>query len=304
MSVLRPILAGFLLIGLFAPAEASITETSSIVKTLEGLEDQPLVLVNLTNTLYTANNTLGRKEWRDYLSAEIHKVISQPQEAETIANFVIGKIVHIVPKELIEPESAQAITHLQERGIPVLGVTRKQLSTAYAPDFGDLTVRQIGVLGIDFSRSEESLPVPLHVQDDETYNYRKGVLFLRKSAKEHPFLTFLQKIHYRPSKVILIENDPRNLEEYEELMKREKIPFLGILYQKPRQPYQDPMNPIIGLLELIEFNRTGRVLQDPEVEYEAKKLTTGEANEMLRSLILFLEEELFPWKQKGMALQT
>ena len=262
----------FLIIFLFITSthlNSLIIETDDISSIMTEADSQTLVLFNITNTIYTSSTTMGDSLWKNYFAKKVHDLLSDQKTADDVVNHVKNKIVTSVPKKLVDEKIAGMITCLQENQIPVLGLTLKHLSRPYAENFGEITSKHLVSLGIDFEKTNAYLQVDLDRYNEPQQQYAYGLIFTSGSPPGNAVSHFLKRTSL--TKVIIIDDRQRNLEDAEQIILQNDIAFTGFRYTKC-DTRKERFDPTLGIIEFLKFLSTGEVISDDEAA-SIKELT-------------------------------
>lgn len=265
----------------------TIIETDKIETIFsDELDKETLVLFNLTNTIYTSSNTMGNSLWKNYFCGKVRKLFKDEKVANGIINRVKNKIVKVVPKRLIEEETSQIISELQDKQIPVLGLTLKHVSRPYANNFGKITARHLLAIGVDFKLTNEYLNIdsPLH---DDNFQYLYGLIFSQGKPPGKAVESFLNHIDYSINKVLVIDNSEENLKDLEEVLNHAGIAFQGFHYTEKKDQSFDPL---LGTIQFLTFLETNKVISDEEAIIIKETISAKNIDAMLNEAIISLAQ--------------
>src|SRR5205823_1789198 len=144
--------------------------------------------------------------------------------AEQFINKIKNEIVSNIPKKPVEEFTPEFIAHLQEQKIPVLGITRKQLSTAYADNFGQITSNHLNSIGINLEATLSYLNVKEN-NDNSPFSFAYGLIFTNTRAVGPILLDFLNRLENQPAKIIMIDNSYDSLKNAEVALSGSDITF-------------------------------------------------------------------------------
>lgn len=170
---------------------------------------------------------------------------------------------------LIDERAPEYIQQIIEKGVPVIALTANLTGRLGAiSSLEEWRVASLRKLGIDFSKGAPSQSSLIFDHLDSyrgNYSvYLDGIIFAngKTVSKGEVFLSFLEKIHFSPKKVIFIDDRDENLKNLEvSIQKLDK----GIKYQ--------------GLHYLGAQNYPSRMISESEFESQWSKLAL-EAKEM------------------------
>jgi len=163
----------------------------------------------------------------------------RPTSWDGIAPEEIPHLISIMLSEgeiiLVEPLALQLVNELKKRKIKTIALT-----AARTGKFGiiekaeDWRINILKQFGFSFFSSFQQQPVIYF--DSETTNYslfKNGILFLgnEKNSKGDLLVRFLNKIQWKPEKIIFIDDKMSNLTSVKSSLIQENIPFYGYHYQ-------------------------------------------------------------------------
>lgn len=246
-----------------APIQGEIIETNEIAL-IENLTDpNTLVLFNVGSTLYEPGLTLSSNQWRLYFADRVQKLVPDPVAAQKLIDHVKNRIVEKLPKKSVEEITPQLIAQLQERHIPVLGITQKEMSTSYSENFGEITSKHLLSLGIDLEKTTSYLAVSKPSEGDH-YTFAYGMIFTYKKPEGPAVLSFLKRIK-KPSKIVMIDNSYDSLKSVETALASTGIAFEGVKYTRG-DIFKENFDPTLGTIEFFPFINEGKILTDEEAK--------------------------------------
>jgi hypothetical protein len=244
--------------------QGNIIETNEISSVKNYIDDRSMVLFNITGTLYAPSTTLSDHQWREYFAERVKAIIPDAAVGENLINRIKNEIVENIPKKPVEEITPQLIADLQERKIPVFGITRKRVTTPYADNFGLITSNHLKSIGIDLEKTVEySDPTN---KDSELYTFAYGMIFTNQKPVIPSLLKFLEDNHYSRSKIVMIDNDKESLEAVAVALGSTSIGFTGLRYSRA-DVQKTSFNPALGTIEFFAYmNEDKKVMTDDEAE--------------------------------------
>ncbi len=240
---------------------AEIIETSEIATVQNYVTEDSLVLMNITGTLYAPGTALADNQWRMFFEKRVKELVKDEAVAERMINTIKNEIVKKLPKKPVEETTAQFVAQLQSRKIPVLGITRKQMKTAYANNFDVITSKHLLSVGIDLGKTLSYLTV--QGNDDENQALAHGIIFTNKKMLGPSLLAFLNRLETKPAKIILVDDAEKNLKSAEEALQGHEIVFEGFRYSRSDKQNAD-FDPVLGTIEFFAFIADGSTMTDEE----------------------------------------
>lgn len=232
---------------------ATIYELPSVSHLAQYVDEDTLVLFDLDHTLFEATTAWGH-------GATFHHAIEKGKQEGldvlTAVESVYGrwadaqKACRVKPVEAITPE---VIRTLQDQSIKVIGLTHRQIRVSIA------SLDQLASIGVDFDRTAIH-----HEQVDldgfvAPVRYLEGVLFVADyNDKGEVLAAFLNKIGYRPKKVVFIDDAMRNLVSVEKALAPLGVAVTGLHYRLIENTLH-LWNPIVAELQAKLY---GTILSD------------------------------------------
>lgn len=231
----------FLLLSLVCAVQCfgNIIEVHSVKEIFESLESadsSSLVIFDVDETL-----TLPKDPEFQRINFQKHKKLIDPLLKPLTPrqkHFLINLMMASGPSVLIEDDVVKGIKELQGRSVKVLAFTSSL--TVKIPSTRDLKesrLHEMKRLGLDFDASFPELPPFIFFNQTPHFGYYpmfyKGVLFTNGygNTKAGIVKAFFKEIDWKPKKLVVIDDKLDNLRDIEEEMKKEKIPYLCLLYK-------------------------------------------------------------------------
>lgn len=241
--------------------QAEICETHEIETVLNEVNQDCLVLFNISSTLYESSTIFSDRQWREYFAKRVQQIVPDPTVSQKLINRVKNKIVREVPKKLVEEITPELISSLQQEKIPVFAITEKRMTTPYADNFGWITSQHLLNLGINFEATYSYFNA-LEDRNDK-YSFAYGILFTNKKNVGPALISFLETNQYQPSRIIMIDNSQKSLEIVEAALSTTNIAFTGWRYSRT-DSHRDTFYPVLGIIEFIAFINENKILSDEE----------------------------------------
>jgi hypothetical protein len=290
MKTLLSLFCGaFLAIGSLTSLQGEIRETNEMSTALESVDQDSFVFLNVSSVMYGPGTTLANVQWRDYFSDRVQKIVFKPEIREEIIAQVKNAIVKKVPKKNLEEITPALISDLQQQQIVVLGISKKETSTSYADNFGEITSNHLLSLGI---RLEDTLTY-LKVQEDEEkkdYTLVHGILFTNKQPEGPALLSFLEQAQKTPSKIVMVDNSFDSLKSVKEALESKGIVFEGIRYGGA-DAIKESFDPTLGTIQFFSFIKGGQILSDEEASEIKSRDPEGAATYYEKELDSFIKEK-------------
>lgn len=244
------------------PIQGEIIETNEIKTMIPFINQESLVFLNVTRTLYAPSNTLADRRWRDYFSNRVNEIIENQEAEQELIDKVKNQIVSTIPKKNVQEITPRLIDLLQDKRIVVLGITQKQLSTSYADNFGEITRNHLLNLDINFEKTLKYFELSKENLSKSEFSFAYGLLFTNKASVGPAIVAFLKQSGKQPSNVVIVDNSRDNLESVQEALSSIGIAFTGIRYGLADA--QEDFDPTLGTVEFFALINEGKILSDSE----------------------------------------
>lgn len=263
MKQLSGIVWGFLIaISSLTPLMGEIIETKEIRTLLPYVNKDSYIFFNITGTLYAPSTTLSDNQWREYFSTRVKQKINDPDISQKMIDQIKNMIVQKLPKRNVEEITPQLIANLQDQKIVVFGITKKQMATSYADNFGLITRNHLLSLGINLEKTLSYLSTE-KIENENGYSFAYGILFTNKQPEGPALLSFLKQNNLHPSSIIMVDNSRESLESVQEALMPTGIAFKGIRYGRA-DSLKESFDPTLGTIEFFALIHESKILSDAE----------------------------------------
>lgn len=125
--------------------------------------------------------------------------------------------------ELVDSQIPKIISTLQAKGIVVLALTRRNIKL-----LGN-TESELKKFGIDFSKGA---PIIKNQEFAPSMLFKDGIIFTSEQEKGEALNPFLSQIGFKPSSLILIDDQWYNIVSVDQAAAEQKINFNGFYYRQ------------------------------------------------------------------------
>lgn len=244
--------------------QAEVIETSNIADILSEIDSHTIVFFDIDDTLINTKMILGNTPWWYYFE---HHVSNAPIKEKHLPEIytTIQKILQHVPMELIEPHTSQMIKNLQQNGILAFALTARAKSDNYMDQADYVAYQHLGSVDIDFTRTILQIGVDPHTAQFFSY----GIIFTGYQ-KKGPFLkSFLENLDLHPHKIVFVDDNKKQMESVESVVKSMGIPFKGFRYNK-LDKFHEKFDPLIANIQLEALLTCDLLLSDEAAKKIAK----------------------------------
>lgn len=247
---------------IFAPlARAAIIEEAKMAEAISYADKDTLLIFDLDNTIMEPAQMLGSVQWYYYL---IKKYIDQGMEKKEAADKVTStwiRIQEVTQMQPVESATPSLIKKAQEGGIKAMALTARPTTLAKT------TIKQLQSIGVDFTRQpackKDLSSSPRHKDS----GYIGGVLFAGLENDKGDVLNeFLKDIKYKPTEVVFIDDDQKNVEAVDKALAAKGIKCSCVRYGGADQQVK-AFDPNMADIELDFF---GKILTDRAARAIAK----------------------------------
>lgn len=217
------------------------TDASVIHQEVMKLTKNDLVTFDVKGVIFSPDDQILRHEfvskYRQFLKQiELTKGIEEAKRLEGIV------LLNYEPR-LVDEAIPEIIKEIQHNGIKVIALTGGYTGAiSEVESKEDLRLKTLKNFGIDFSSSfsfpmisfesliekDSNNPVPL---------YKNGVLFTSRYPKGVVLKSFLEKVKFKPRRIIHIDNSSKKIDDVEKFAREAGIDYLGIHYVKIHEKY-------------------------------------------------------------------
>lgn len=201
-----------------------IIHTTSITALNEHvIDNQSLVLLDLDNTIFTPDTGHVGHVWFKYMLMYGQSVGYDYAAAYTITVAEFIKRQHEVRVVPAEAASIATIHALQQRNIPVIGLTGREQAMA------ETTRRDLASLKLDFTTS---IPIPecLALDIPGYAAWHQGVGYCNNNDKGVVLDHLFAATSYRPQQIIFVDDVEKHVVSVQQSALRHNIPYVGLRY--------------------------------------------------------------------------
>lgn len=263
-----------------APLQANIQQVSSL-KVLEDqikrLESDTLVIFDVDEVLFTDHDAI-LKPIGDPLKIQIfneHYAKARSEREREKITHVLSLPLTMAKKELVESSIPAIIQQLQKRSIKVIALTSCPTKPfGIIKNFEAWRLNHLEEFGIDFSGSFPHLDRLALEKLSSNYSsspvYYRGVLFAEGFSKADVLQAFLNAAHFKPKKVIFIDDMYCHLQQMEIKLKRLGIPYQGYYYVKVQKDSANDLNEEVARFQFDYLFEHQQWLSDQEAAMQLK----------------------------------
>ncbi|MBN9377540.1 MAG: hypothetical protein BGO14_10615 [Chlamydiales bacterium 38-26] len=265
-NLLRAITLSFIFITSL-PLQAKITETHEIADILQEIDEKTLVFFDIDDTLINTECMLGNTPWWNYFVNQLIKAHYSLDKLPEEINQIIQKIIMRVPVRLVDPQAAQMIEKLQQKGIPTFALTARLLKASYIENAALYTHAHLKSVGIDFT-----LTPLLDGEKGDFEFFSHGIIFTNHEEKGPYLRDFIHHYQLDPLKIVFIDDSLRHMKSVDQVLESIGIPFSGFRYGK-MDHFHSHFDPLVANIQLEALINFDKILSDEEA-YEISQRDT------------------------------
>jgi len=177
---------------------------------------EPLIALDIDNTLLAADQLLGSEQWVDAMLQPLSSLRRTPdlfarrtsQLLDRTYDPIVHTLTHAGRYHLTEAGVPHRLAKLQRMGLPTIAVTSRSPAVAQA------TIRSLRANGIDFGRSRLGRDLPELRIPGSAYPaiFRDGVLFTRGQDKGVLLHALLSLQFSAPGTVLYVDNKQKEVD--------------------------------------------------------------------------------------------
>jgi hypothetical protein len=252
----------------------SIESFNDIRSELDSADKDTLVIFDVDDVLITYNDMVLRPCGARFRPASWKDI--DPKEIPYLMSIMLneGKII------LIDPSAPRLVNKLESRGVKTIALTAARTGKfGVIENAEDWRLKILKQFNLDFSKSFPKNQIIYFgdgAKKENDYSlFKDGVLFLgdEKSTKGALLVQFLDKVQWKPKKVIFIDDKMSHLSSVETALNEAKIPFQGYQY-KGVEKLPGELNEQIAEVQFTYLRKDHKWLSDSEAKKEEKCLST------------------------------
>lgn len=249
------------------------------------LSENDLVLWDVDYTLILPKDRVLRYCNRQVYLRLIREILNNPDILpwdKYPENYLSSKRLLTSKHMLIDTRSPELVSALQSKKIKTIALTAAGTGPfGIIPSLEDWRIKDLLGLGFDFTPAFSQIKCLLFPEFDPHDSpplFKEGILFSSAYPKGGILALFLQKINWKPKKVIFIDDCLNFIKSVELAMKNAGIDFIGYYYMAADK-LPSEVDEKVGEYQFLHFAQYGEWLSDEEaaqkLPLENKAATTG-----------------------------
>ncbi|RYE05750.1 MAG: DUF2608 domain-containing protein [Rickettsiaceae bacterium] len=252
-----------------------IIETNSLIEfeqTAATADKDSLVIFDVQEVLMVANDQILTPLYKADRKVLKDKIITNysPKQQEELFSILLKEYqTNIVDNALLK-----TLKELKHKEIKTIALT-----SGYTGKYGviksreDLRIERLKKIGVDFSYSFPSHTSKITLQLKSTDKiripmYKAGIVFASRFSKGEVLAAFLEKIKYKPKKIIFVDNQLKNIQSVEKYCDEQGILFTGFFYNFIRSKPKLPLNQEIAKYQFKILEQERRWVSDQQAHLE------------------------------------
>jgi len=266
-------------IWLYWPSGNKIASYDQVAPVFQRADEDTLVVFDVDDTLTIPSDVAARSIFAESIEGWLYRIYYwkrySPEQTDDYGNKLLSVVFAKTPFQLIEPKIKDYIADLFKRSVKVIACTAMSPGTwGVISNAHEWRYQKLQELGIDFSLSfntEHIIFDNLKKCNDNYPMFYKGILCAARNSKGKVIGAFLDRIGWKPKKVIFFDDMKDFIATVVDEMKRRNIPCECYCY-RGAQHLQDPVDRAVARLQLRCLIERAEWLTD----CEAKKIILGQ----------------------------
>lgn len=241
---------------LAATATNKIIEINSFKEVPKYISADSLVLIDIDNTLLTAEQTIGTDQWFGYIVAQNIKNGLDANDAQHEA-LQLWNYVHGYSKvKLLESETPEILKSIQKSNKNVF------VLTARPGNIHQLSEKELNSLNMNFSSNHNIKPLKLSRHGEAVY--RDGIISAELTGKGRTLQEFIKLSKFDIAKIkqiVFIDDKSSNIEDIKNTATKLGINYVGLRYSAADADVKS-FSSNIADTQLTILKQCGKVIAD------------------------------------------
>lgn len=200
---------------------------------LEKADDDTLVIFDVDRTLVQMGDQLlysGKSGFKKKINTFPAYSRLSSEEQDTLLSIVLLKTSH----EIIEFDAVELIHDLQKKNIKTLVCTTLETGEfGLIPSMEQWRIDTLAHLGLSFDAAFPQLEEIRFYPHEMSHSplYKQGALIASKRTKGEIISLFLERLEWKPKKIVMIDDQMTDLKSVEDDLKKFGIEFQGLHYR-------------------------------------------------------------------------
>ena len=226
-------------------SQAKIIESNKLSDVNKYVDKNTVVLWDIDETLLRTPQYLGSDPWLKYHIGNLEKKGLCKSNALDYSMYLQLIIYRSLRMKLVDNSAPVIIKNLQAKNIHTMAVTHRAIFVMKK------TIKQLKRAGIDFSK-DPLFNKNLDLSEKYIGKSTLGILFTGDNPKGKILFSFFKKVGYKPTKIIMVDDELKNLQDIEREAKKHGVAFIGIRFSK-LDTWKKKFNRILGEKQLHDF---------------------------------------------------
>ncbi|WP_375751433.1 DUF2608 domain-containing protein [Vibrio sp. HN007] len=218
-----------------AAADVVVKETESFndvatkISQLTEKGENPLVVIDIDNTLLTSTSDLGGDIWYQWQRGKLDVKPAAEDKVDCLFQDSIGLLYELVPQELIEKDVPATVRSWQDKGLTVFALTSR------SPNYRAATEREMIRNGYDMTISplteKGSDTMPVYIDNPKrALSYINGIMMTTGMNKGTMLQYMMDKTGQKFDSVVFIDDSKKNVVNMEKAYKDDKSVDMTIFH--------------------------------------------------------------------------
>jgi hypothetical protein len=219
-----------------------IDSFNEVKATLENVNPQTLVIFDIDDTLSSPENIYFQTwfcntEKGKAFHKKVHEYVETKENSKEYFKKLVAKEMRDSQNILIEPLIADIIQNLESKKIKTIALTSFNTGSMggdIIPSLPQWRYERLKKVGIVFTPSFGDQEIIFEHMTSKAHRhpvFYKGILLTDHFSKGEVLGAFLDRVNWKPNKVIFFDDKPKLITSVQKEMKKRKIPFQGYVYK-------------------------------------------------------------------------
>lgn len=253
--------------------EISTSKLSVIAEQMEGLDERDLIVTDVKGVLFYQSDSLISPNHKDRYMSFLDRVKEESgKQRRDMLDSIVRKSYVPVP---VDQGLLDLLNEKRADGANFIALTSGRTGPYGAiKDRTQMRLERLEALGINFgtnfARTSANLEVSEMAEGKPSY-FRNNVIFVNRNSKGESLLLLLKLLEFKPRKLIVIDNEMRQVDDIRKFVESEVTEFIGIHYTKVFEHHAGPLDEKIAQKQLAYLERRSIWLSDAEARCMIEK---------------------------------
>lgn len=207
----------------------SFKDVAEKVSSLTSKGKNPLIVIDIDNTLLTSTSDLGGDIWYQWQRGKLDVKPAKEDKVDCLFQDSIGLLYELVPQKLIEDKAPAMVKSWQDKGLTVFALTSR------SPNYRAATEREMIRNGFDMTvtalkeKGSDALPV-YKAKPKRDLTYINGIMMTTGMNKGTMLEYVLDKTGQKFDNIVFVDDSKKNVVNMEKAYKGDKSVDMTIFH--------------------------------------------------------------------------